>query len=60
MTAIAEQAQAARRPGVAANNARRFLGLMICLAVLLVAVLASIAVGSRDIPVPTVIDALFA
>tara|TARA_R100000365_G_C2741344_1_gene70037 strand:- start:872 stop:1921 length:1050 start_codon:yes stop_codon:yes gene_type:complete len=60
VTAIAEQAQAARRPGVAANNARRFLGLMICLAVLLVAVLASIAVGSRDIPVPTVIDALFA
>lgn len=60
MTAIAEQAQAARRPGVAASNARRLTGLLICLAVLLLAVLASIAVGSRDIPLPTVIDALFA
>ena len=60
MTAIAEQAQAARAPGVAASNARRLTGLLICLAVLLLAVLASIAVGSRDIPLPTVIDALFA
>jgi len=60
VTAIAEQAQAARRPGVAASNARRLTGLLICLAVLLLAVLASIAVGSRDIPLPTVIDALFA
>lgn len=65
MTVIAETAaqgegRAARRPGVAASNAWRLTGLLICLAVLLVTVLASIAVGSRDIPLPTVIDALLA
>ncbi|MEQ8166496.1 MAG: iron chelate uptake ABC transporter family permease subunit, partial [Alphaproteobacteria bacterium] len=65
MTVIAETAaqgegKAARRPGVAASNAWRLTGLLICLAVLLVTVLASIAVGSRDIPLPTVIDALLA
>lgn len=60
MTAIAEQAQAARRPGVAATNARRLVGLMACIGVLALVVLASIAIGSRDIPLPTVIDALFA
>ncbi|WP_417581266.1 iron chelate uptake ABC transporter family permease subunit [Pelagibacterium sp.] len=60
MTAIAEQAQATRRPGVAASNARRLAGLLICLAVLVLAVLASIAIGARDIALPTVLDALFA
>lgn len=60
MTAIAEQAQAARRPGVAATNARRLAGLVACIGVLVLVVLLSIAVGSRDIPLPTVIDALFA
>lgn len=60
MTAIAEEAQAARRPGVAATNARRFGGLLAMIAVLVLVVLLSIAVGSRDIPLPTVIDALFA
>ncbi len=60
MTAIAEQLQSDRRPGVAASNARRMAGLVACLAVLGVTVLFSIAVGSRDIPLPVVIDALVA
>jgi iron complex transport system permease protein len=60
VTAIAEEAQAARRPGVAATNARRLTGLLAVIAVLVLVVLLSIAVGSRDIPLPTVIDALFA
>lgn len=60
MTAIAEQAQAERRPGVAATNARRLAGLMVCTGVLVLVILLSIAVGSRDIPLPTVLDALFA
>ena len=60
MTAIAEQLQSERRPGVAASNARRMAGLVACLAVLGVTVLFSIAVGSRDIPLPVVIDALIA
>ncbi|MEJ5913204.1 iron chelate uptake ABC transporter family permease subunit [Pseudokineococcus sp. 1T1Z-3] len=47
------------RGGVAASNARRGAGLLVALAVLVVAVLASIAVGSRQIPVPVVLDALF-
>lgn len=60
MTAIAEQAQAARQPGVAGTNARRLSGLLLAIGVLALVVLLSIAVGSRDIPLPTVIDALFA
>ena len=60
MTAIAEEAQAERRPGVAATNARRLGGLMVAIGVLAFVVLLSIAVGSRDIPLPTVIEALFA
>lgn len=52
--------QEARRPGVAQTNARRLGWLLVCLGVLAVVVLASIAVGSKDIPVSTVFDALFA
>ncbi|SDG70186.1 iron chelate uptake ABC transporter family permease subunit [Pelagibacterium luteolum] len=60
MTSIAEHSQATRRPGVAASNAARALGLLACLSVLGIVVLASIAIGSRDIALPVVIDALFA
>lgn len=64
MTAIAETAAGRQkaenaRPGVAATNARRMVGLFIVIGVLALAVLASIAVGSRDIALGTVIDALF-
>ena len=60
MTAIAQQAEAVRKPGVAANNARRLIGLLVALGVLVLVLLLSIGVGARDIPLSTVIDALFA
>ncbi|KRA42198.1 iron chelate uptake ABC transporter family permease subunit [Devosia sp. Root635] len=50
----------ARRPGLAQTNATRLGWLAVALAVLVVVLLASIAVGSKDIPVSTVLDALFA
>lgn len=52
--------QDARRPGVAQTNATRLAWLLLALAVLVVVLVASIAVGSKDIPVSTVLDALFA
>src|SRR6218665_2426916 len=52
--------QDARRPGVAQSNATRFGWLLLALAVLLAVATASIAIGSKDIPVATVFDALFA
>lgn len=52
--------QAARRPGLADTNASRLLWLLLTAALLLVAIVASIAVGAKDIPVRTVLDALAA
>lgn len=65
MTATALDGDAAapdarRRPGVAQTNATRLFGLLAALGVLAAAILASIAVGSRDIPLPVVVEALFA
>lgn len=63
MTAAAHQPAAAARDervGLAATNAQRLFWLLIALGVLVLVLLASIAVGSKDIPVRTVIDALFA
>ncbi|WP_242676853.1 Fe(3+)-siderophore ABC transporter permease [Rhodococcus sp. ABRD24] len=55
-----EALEAVDRPqGLARINTRRALGLLLCVAALAVVVLASIAVGSKGIPVGTVIDALF-
>jgi iron complex transport system permease protein len=47
------------RVGLAATNAQRMVLLLIALGGLVLIILASIAVGSKDIPLPTVIDALF-
>ena len=52
--------QEAKRPGVAQSNATRLGWLLLAIALLVVVALASIAVGSKDIPVSTVLDALFA
>ena len=52
--------QDARRPGVAQTNATRLLWLLVAIGVLVAVLVASIAVGSKDIPVSTVFDALFA
>ena len=52
--------QEARRPGLADTNVARLTWLLAALAVLALVLIASIAVGSRDIPVTTVLDALFA
>lgn len=52
--------QDAKRPGVAQTNATRLAWLLLGLAVLVAVLLASIAVGSKDIPVATVLEALFA
>lgn len=52
--------QDARRPGVAQTNATRLIWLLLAIVVLVVVLVASIAVGSKDIPVSTVLDALLA
>ncbi|MBW0114772.1 FecCD family ABC transporter permease [Pseudonocardia abyssalis] len=56
-TATATRSPVARGP-VTASNRRRLLGLLAALAALAVLVLVGIAVGSRDIPLTTVVDAL--
>lgn len=55
----ASEAEDGERVGLASTNAQRSFWLLAAVAVLIVVVLASIAVGSKDIPLPTVIDALF-
>jgi iron complex transport system permease protein len=47
------------RVGLASTNAQRSFWLFIAVGVLLLVLLGSIAVGSKDIPLPTVVDALF-
>jgi iron complex transport system permease protein len=59
VTALAENAAAEKRPGLAETNAGRLFWLVVALGVLVAVVLASIAVGSKDIPLSTVLDALF-
>lgn len=46
------------RTGLAASNAQRLLWLVVATAALVLIVLASVAVGSKDIPLGTVIDSL--
>lgn len=52
--------QEEKRPGVAQTNAARLLWLLLAVGVLGAVLLASIAIGSKDIPIRTVLDALFA
>lgn len=52
--------QEAKRPGIAHTNASRLGWLVVAIVVLLVALVASIAVGSKNIALSTVLDALFA
>lgn len=44
--------------GVAASNAQRFAWLALAVAVLVLIILSSIATGSKDIPLATVVDSL--
>lgn len=50
----------ARRPGLASTNAGRLLWLAVAAGILGLVVMASIAVGSKDIPLTIVLDALLA
>ncbi|WP_169194093.1 iron chelate uptake ABC transporter family permease subunit [Devosia sp. MC1541] len=50
----------AKRPGVVDSNRSRLLGLIVCFCILIFAVMLSLAIGARYIPVVTVVDALFA
>jgi iron complex transport system permease protein len=63
-TSIATSQQIARaadrRPGLAQTNARRWFWLGSAILVLLAVVLASLMIGSRNIGIGTVLDALFA
>ncbi len=52
--------QEAKRPGVASSNATRLAWLLVALGALVMVVLASVAIGSKNIPLQTVLDALFA
>lgn len=58
-TPSATEAEDGERAGLAATNAQRLFWLLIAVAALVLVVLASIAVGSKDIPLSTVIEALF-
>lgn len=60
MTVVAESGAEQRRSGLAETNAARAFWLVVALGALVLVVLASIAVGSKDIPLSTVLDALFA
>ena len=55
---LAEAEASPARPGLAASTAQRVTWLLVGVAVLVVVILASIAVGARDIPLPAVLDAL--
>jgi iron complex transport system permease protein len=50
----------AKRPGLAQSNAMRLGWLLVAVGVLIAVLVASIAIGSKDIAVRTVFDALFA
>src|SRR6218665_3947696 len=52
--------QEEKRPGLAQSNAIRLGWLLVAIGVLVLVLIASIAIGSKDIPVSTVFDALFA
>ena len=55
---LAQAEASPARSGLAASTAQRLTWLLVGVAVLVVVILASIAVGSRDIPLPAVLDAL--
>lgn len=59
MTAIADNRED-KRAGLAQTNAIRSVWLFVACGVLVLVCLASIAVGSKDIPIDTVIDAILA
>lgn len=52
--------QEEKRPGLAQTNAMRFGWLVLAIGVLVLVLIASVAVGSKDIALGTVFDALFA
>jgi len=58
LTAEGQREAEERRSGLTASNSQRALGLLAALAVLFLLVLLSIAVGSRPMPLNTVIEAL--
>jgi iron complex transport system permease protein len=59
-TSLAASEQRDRTPGLAQTNARRLVWLLLALGVLVAVAVASVAIGSKDIPVRTVFHALFA
>lgn len=59
MSVALDDGTAAARPGLVASNAQRLFWLLVAGAVLVIVVILGIAVGSRDIPLATVVDALF-
>jgi iron complex transport system permease protein len=58
--ATGERVVARRRKGLLRGTSGRALGLLALGALLVFVLLASVAVGSKQIPLPTVLDALFA
>lgn len=56
---VAADDAAEARAGLVASNAQRLFWLLAVLGLLALAVLASIAIGSKDIALPTVLEALF-
>ena len=56
--ALAADRSATARSGVAASNAQRLLWLGLAVAALALVLLLSVAIGSKDIPLPTVLDSL--
>jgi iron complex transport system permease protein len=60
VTTLADSTSAPRRAGLADTNAVRLVWLGVALGALALVMLGSIAVGSKDIPFSTVLDALFA
>ena len=60
MTVSADGAAAQRKAGLAQTNAKRLLWLGLAAGVLVVLAILSLAVGSKDIPLQSVLDALFA
>lgn len=51
---------ASSRPGLVNSRTRRWFWLFVCTLVLLMTVLASLAIGARDLQIGTVFEALFA
>ena len=59
-TSLDQAEQAARQPGLAQSNDNRLFWLLLACGLLVIVLVASIAIGSKSIPVGTMFDAPFA